>query len=289
MSEQLHQQSILRQYSSKSGIEFYRRIMGDGHAIIHYGIYHQQQDSIPTATHRATIQLLLLAQPYCGEKSSLRILELGSGLGGSAHTLVRETAARVTCVDLSSQHSTENQATAKELGIIQNIETWTGSFESLPKEWDESFDIVWSQEAFCHAYDRAKVYSEAYRCLKPSGILAFTDIMLSEDISKEQAKSYSKINAISSWSNLSETSQQLTQCGFQQLEHEDWSHYLPMNFQRMLEQIKLHRSEMLENGVNSSFIEDFESSLTQRLNWQPGEVLCWHAIVCQKDKIQEIN
>jgi len=57
----------------------------------------------------------------------------------------------------------------------------------------------------------------------------------------------------------------------------------------MLEQIKLHRSEMLENGVNSSFIEDFESSLTQRLNWQPGEVLCWHAIVCQKDKIQEIN
>ena len=53
-----------------------------------------------------------------------------------------------------------------------------GNFNTgLPAEWTTSFDLVWSQEAFCHAKSQVNLLKEIKRVLKPGGSAVFTDIM----------------------------------------------------------------------------------------------------------------
>jgi len=281
MSIELHHSSVIDQYASDNGIIFYQHVMGAGAPVIHYGIYQNQDDDMIAATQAATLSLLEHAQQLFSVPP-LRILELGSGLGGSAHMLARETGADVQCVDLCSRLNRHNEETAEELNLKSQVTTWTGSYEDLPEEWSESFDLVWSQEAFCHAFDHVRVFEEAHRCLKPGGVLAFSDIMLSNSVSEEDAKTYSSVNVISKWSNIDDTLADLGQAGFAAPVTQDWSQYLPENFSRMLYQIRENYDELVRAGVEQDFIQGFEKSLEARLKWPAGEVLCWHAVAAEK-------
>lgn len=53
--------------------------------------------------------------------------------------------------------------------------------EPLPQEWTDQFDMVWSQEAFCHAMNQNALIAEVSRVLKPGGTIVFSDIMQGDD------------------------------------------------------------------------------------------------------------
>lgn len=53
--------------------------------------------------------------------------------------------------------------------------------EPLPQKWTDTFDMVWSQEAFCHAMDHNALIAEVQRILKPGGTAVFSDIMQSDN------------------------------------------------------------------------------------------------------------
>lgn len=140
MNQQEHQEAILHQYASDSGIAFYQQVMGDGDLIIHYGIYKTPEDSMTTAIKRATLTLLEQAQKHLKEKPKT-ILDLGSGPGGGAHLLAQQTKAQIHCVDLSSRFNDQNESKAKELNLQQQITTHTKAFENLPSDWSGAFDL----------------------------------------------------------------------------------------------------------------------------------------------------
>lgn len=61
---------------------------------------------------------------------------------------------------------------------VVNLDYAAGNFNmGLPAEWTTSFDLVWSQEAFCHAKSQINLLKEIKRVLKPGGAAVFTDIM----------------------------------------------------------------------------------------------------------------
>ena len=68
----------------------------------------------------------------------------------------------------------------KEAGLENLLTFEYGDFHDL-KYPDGSFDIVWSQEAFLHGVDKAKILSECKRVLVPGGTLVFTDILVRTD------------------------------------------------------------------------------------------------------------
>jgi SAM-dependent methyltransferase len=113
-----------------------------------------------------------------GLKSSVRVLDLGSGKGGAARHLASTFGCHVTCYNLGKNQNSHNLKQAKADGIGHLVECRQGNFNAgLPAEWTASFDLVWSQEALCHAKDQLTLLTEIKRVLKPGGAAIFTDIM----------------------------------------------------------------------------------------------------------------
>ena len=272
-----HHRGILTQYSAEVGTAFYRTVMGDGAPVIHYGIYEEPSTSMQQATENATRRLLEIALRKSGTFPPKEIIDLGSGPGGSAHFLAQQTAATVTCADLCAHHHRENETLAAVLGLADRIRTWTGSFEKMPDEWGGQFDLAWSQEALCHAADKAAALREIRRVLRPGGVLVFSDILLSETAPAREAEAFTKVNALSSWSTARDHLRDLAEAGFTETEHIDWTPHLGENFRRMRSQIDAYRDQLLSQGVPSALLESFATSLDQRLAWREGSVLEWGA------------
>ncbi len=281
MSSHANHHSLVRsQYAPESGTPFYRQVMGDGSPVIHYGIYDSPETSMRQATENTSKKLLEIARQCLSFTKPTRIIDLGSGPGGTAHFLAQETQANVTCVDLCEHHHRENMGIAASLGLAGRIETWTGSFEVLPDDWSGKFDLAWSQEAFCHAADKPAAFQEARRVLRCGGVLVFSDILLAENTPDEASEVYSRVNAVARWTTVKQHIEDLTKAGFREITFHDWTPYLAENFQRMLEQIETHRESLRDAGVPNEMLERFADSLEQRLRWSPGTVLRWGAFSC---------
>lgn len=276
-----HHQNIREQYTSESGAAFYRSVMGDGAPVIHYGIYESPATPMREATETATRRLLEIALRRLGGVPPAAIIDMGSGPGGPAHLLARETGATVTCVDLCDLHHLENETIARSLGLGERIRTWTGSFEHLPDEWSGRFDLAWSQESLCHSQDKPAALREARRVLRPGGILVFSDILLAENAPAGEAEVFSKVNAVTQWSTAGEHLRHLAEAGFAEIEHHDWTPHLTENFRNMRDRIIQSRDALLDAGVTADLLDRFTDSLEKRLAWKPGSVLEWGLFSCR--------
>ena len=108
-----------------------------------------------------------------------RVLDLGSGYGGSARYLAAQFGCQITCLNLSEKQNNLNRKLTEEAGLADKIRIVHGDFENL-KEPDESYQIVWSQDAILHSGNRTRVLDEVRRVLVSGGQFIFTDPMQSD-------------------------------------------------------------------------------------------------------------
>lgn len=108
---------------------------------------------------------------------SMRVLDLGCGIGGPARYLAATYGCRVTGVDLSPGFvDAATYLTARcELSDRANFET--GDALHLPFE-SAAFDTVFLQHVAMNIEDRVALYSEIHRILKPKGRLVVHDLIL---------------------------------------------------------------------------------------------------------------
>jgi sarcosine/dimethylglycine N-methyltransferase len=103
-----------------------------------------------------------------------RVLDVGCGVGGPALYLAEKTGCHIIGVDLMEWHAEEAASRAAERGLSGRTEFQAGDATALAFP-DVSFDVVWSQDAWCHAPDKPMVIAEAARVVKPGGHIVFTD------------------------------------------------------------------------------------------------------------------
>lgn len=111
-----------------------------------------------------------------GLRPGMKVLDIGSGIGGPARTLASEYGCQVIGIDLTEEYVEAAAALTDKVRLSDKVSFRKGSALHLPFE-DEAFDVVWSQNVFMNIEDKATAIREAARVLRPQGILAM-EIML---------------------------------------------------------------------------------------------------------------
>ena len=109
-----------------------------------------------------------------GIDADAKVLDAGSGLGGPARYLGETFGCRVEGVDLSPDYVAIAQLLTERAGLSDFVMFREGDLMQLPFE-DAAFDLVWTQHVAMNIADRAGLYRELRRVLKPGGRLAFYD------------------------------------------------------------------------------------------------------------------
>ncbi len=111
--------------------------------------------------------------------ASMRVLDVGSGLGGPSRCLATEFGCQVTGIDLCAEYCRVASMLAQRLGLESRVSYHHGNALDLPFE-DASFDLLWTQHAAMNIADKTRLYTEMRRVLKPGGRLAIYDVLAGE-------------------------------------------------------------------------------------------------------------
>jgi MPBQ/MSBQ methyltransferase len=113
---------------------------------------------------------------FCRLGPEHHVLDVGSGLGGSARYLALQFGCRATGLDLTPEYVEAAQMLTARLRLEERVAFRTGSALEMPFE-DAGFDAVWSEHAQMNIADKPRLFGEIYRVLKTGGRLAFHDIL----------------------------------------------------------------------------------------------------------------
>jgi arsenite methyltransferase len=136
----------------------------------------------------------------CGNPTALAslkegevVLDLGSGAGIDCFLAGRSVgeSGKVIGVDMTAEMIERARENARKIDS-QNVEFRLGEIENLPVA-DNSVDVVISNCVVNLSPDKARVFKEAYRTLKPGGRMMISDIVLLKelpDVIKSSVEAY---------------------------------------------------------------------------------------------------
>ena len=235
-------------YNSVDADTFYHTLWGGED--LHIAIYNSPNETIARASRRIVEYMAAIATPIT---PTTRVLDLGAGYGGAARYLAKTYGCKVTCLNISGVENERNRVKTREQGLGDLVEVVEGSFEAMPLP-DHSYDLVWSQDSFGHAGDRAGIVAEIDRVLvKEGGRVVFTDPMAAEDADPEALKPILGRLHLESMGTVAYYRTEFERRGFRDMGFEDHTDQLVPSYGRVLQELESHEEE-LKGKISDIFI-----------------------------------
>jgi ubiquinone/menaquinone biosynthesis C-methylase UbiE len=128
-------------------------------------------DHFHTGGLQASRELLAMAKIAATD----RVLDIGAGLAGCARLLAAECGCNVDCIEMSADYCSGAALLNGLTGLEGQITVRHGSALDLPYA-DDAFDVVWMQNVGMNIEDKAGLYREIARVLKPGGRFVFQEV-----------------------------------------------------------------------------------------------------------------
>ncbi len=106
-------------------------------------------------------------------QAGMKVLDVGSGIGGSAFHMAQEYGVHVHGLDLSHNMLAIALERSQEMNLNSRVIFEFGDI--LESDADSIYDVIYSRDAFLHIEEKARLFETLKRALKPGGLLFFTD------------------------------------------------------------------------------------------------------------------
>jgi MPBQ/MSBQ methyltransferase len=109
-------------------------------------------------------------------RPGMRLLDIGSGIGGPARYFASVHGCQVTGVDLAPEYVRTARAISILVGVSASVQFEQGSATELPFE-DHSFDGAYMLHVGMNIQDKVKLFRAVKRALRGTAVFAMFDVM----------------------------------------------------------------------------------------------------------------
>lgn len=187
---------------TRAGILRYEKVFGDGY--------------ISTGGHATTLDLCHRLGDAL--RPGVRVLDVGSGIGGAAFFLANQYNAKVTGIDLAPEMDAIAKERARQADGSDSVRFILG--DVLTESFPEKFDVIWSRDALMHVPDKPGLFQRLHSLLDDGGTFIVTDYARGEGTASPAFEAYIQKTGYHIISPL-RYGELLKQAGFHEVEVED--------------------------------------------------------------------
>ena len=119
-------------------------------------------------------RIAALAALYGELRDNMRVLDVGCGVGGPGRFLADRYGCRVIGIDVVPERVKRATALTKLTGLVRRVSHRQADATALAFA-DAAFDQVWMLDAGVHVRDKAALFGQLARVLRPGGLLVLHD------------------------------------------------------------------------------------------------------------------
>jgi len=172
------------------------------------------------------------------------ILDIGSGIGGTARYLAWKYGCKATGVELQEQLHTVGIEMTNATGMQDRVKLMVGDFTDISGLGipDRSFDSWISLMVFLHICDRTTLLQNCARVLKPKGKFYIEDYYAAKELTPSEQNALGEIIACPYLPSREQYIKDLEQAGFTDIEFIDVSHLWQPWLQARFDKFEQNRS-----------------------------------------------
>ncbi|RLN93222.1 hypothetical protein BBJ28_00009144 [Nothophytophthora sp. Chile5] len=165
-----------------------------------------------------------------GDECRKKVLDIGTGFGGTARLLAHRSGCTVHALELQPDLSAAGSALTRRCGLSDRITHLNGDFMELPVAAGE-YDTVVGLLCFLHIGNWRELFQRCFDSLKPGGLLYVDDFFQrGQELTTDDKRTLKEDIYCSDLLNEDEILATLANCGFEKADFQDvtpkWQPYL---------------------------------------------------------------